>query len=418
MKEKKDAYAALRYPEFRYFVAVQFLFTVAILIQEVLIGYQLYKITHDPLSLGFIGLAEAVPYICLALFGGYFADKRDKKVIVQICCFVMISCSLLLLYSSYNLDNQLVSNNNQKTLIFTIYLTIFLMGVTRGFNAPAWSSLKPFLVPAQHYSNLATWSSQFWQSGAILGPALAGFLYVWLGLSGSLILVIILLIICFILVSLISKKPIQNTSNNTGVFESLKEGIDYVFKNKILLYSITLDMFSVLFGGVIAILPIFAEDILHVGAEGLGILRAAPGVGAVLTMFATAYFPPTNQAWRNMLIAVAGFGVATLVFALSTNFLISIIALFLTGAFDSISVVVRQTILQVLPPDNMRGRINSVNGIFVSTSNELGAFESGVAAKLLGTVTSVVFGGIMTLLTVTYIYSRSKELFSIKLERK
>ncbi len=177
-------------------------------------------------------------------------------------------------------------------------------------------------------------------------------------------------------------------------------------------------MFSVLFGGVVAILPVYAKDILHVGAEGLGILRASPAIGAVLTMLLTAYFPPTHQAWRNILLAVAGFGIFTLIFAVSTNFYISLIALFLTGACDSISVVIRQTILQVLPPDNMRGRVNSVNGIFVSCSNELGAFESGVAAKMLGTVNSVLFGGTMTILVVSYIYLNSKALFKIKLNHQ
>jgi MFS family permease len=214
--------------------------------------------------------------------------------------------------------------------------------------------------------------------------------------------------------SKIEKKPIKN--QNTGsIMESLKEGFVFVKENKIMWYSIVLDMFSVLFGGVIAILPIYAKDILNVGVEGLGLLRAAPGVGAVLVMLVTAYFPPTNQAWRNMLLAVAGFGIATLVFAVSENLLISLVALFFTGAFDSISVVIRSTILQILPPDNMRGRVSSVNGIFVSTSNELGAFESGIAAKMVGVVPSVLFGGIMTLTVVGYIYSQSKELLKIKL---
>jgi predicted MFS family arabinose efflux permease len=200
-----------------------------------------------------------------------------------------------------------------------------------------------------------------------------------------------------------------------NVIKSLAEGFRFVYKNKILYYAVLLDMLSVLFGGVVAILPVFAKDILEVGAEGLGILRAAPGLGAVITMLFLAYLDPTRNAWRNMLLAVAGFGVATLFFALSVNFYLSIFALFLTGAFDSVSVVIRSTILQTLPPDHMRGRVTSVNGIFVSTSNELGAFESGVAARLLGTVASVVAGGIMTLGVVSYISLKSKNLFDVKL---
>jgi MFS family permease len=414
MKQIKDPYAALRFPEFRYFITAQFLFTVAILIQEVVISFYLYEITNDPLSLGLIGLFEAVPYISLALFGGYFADRRDKKQIIQVCYGIIVLCSILLIWVTYPSDNQVVDVAKVK---FIIYLTVFILGLARGFYGPAWASLKPFLVPAEHYPNSASWSSQFWQSGMILGPASAGFLYSWLGLTYTLILVLILFGIAFTLVNLIAKKPVEKAENHQNIFQSLKEGIDFVRKSRILFYAILLDMFSVLFGGVVAILPVFAKDILHVGAEGLGILRAAPGIGAVLTMLGTAYFPPTRKAWRNMLIAVTGFGVATLVFAISTNFWLSVTALFLTGAFDSISVIVRQTILQVLPPDNMRGRVSSVNGIFVSCSNELGAFESGVAAKLFGAVPSVIFGGTMTLVIAAILFFRSKELFDVKLEK-
>ena len=216
---------------------------------------------------------------------------------------------------------------------------------------------------------------------------------------------------------LVSKKPIPQTTEEetVGLWQSIKEGIKFVYEQKILLYSISLDLAAVLFGGVIAILPVFAEDILKVGAEGLGILRAAPSVGAVLTIFMTAYFPPARHAWRNMLIAVAGFGVATLIFAVSTHFWLSVVMLFFTGAFDAISVVIRQTILQVVPPDHMRGRVISVNSVFVSSSNEIGAFESGVLAKLLGTVPSVLLGGSLTMVIVIWVWLKSKDLFSVKL---
>lgn len=441
MKQTKDPYAALRFPEFRYFISAQFLFTVAVLVQEVVISFYLYEITHDPLSLGLIGLFEAIPYISIALFGGYFADRYNKKFIILSCLLIITVCSFAFLYFTHPSVSQKYINvrydlviyypkisffvlkvlkfvyvTNQLVLI--VFALCFVLGFARGLFGPSWSSLKPFLVPAEHYPNSASWSSQFWQSGMILGPASAGFLYSWLGLTNTLILVIVLFAIAFVLVSLISKKPIQQSATHQNIFQSLKEGIDFVRKNRILFYAILLDMFSVLFGGVIAILPVFAKDVLHVGAEGLGILRAAPGVGAVLTMLGTAYFPPTRQAWRNMLIGVAGFGVATIVFALSTNFWLSVGALFLTGAFDSISVIVRQTILQVLPPDEMRGRVSGVNGIFVSCSNELGAFESGVAAKFFGAVPSVLFGGVMTLVFATIIFFRSGDLFDVKLEKK
>lgn len=412
---KKDPYAALRFPEFRYFITVQFLFTIAILMQEVAIGYQIYHITHDPISLGYIGLAEAIPYISLALFGGYFADKKDRKTIIIICYGGILLCSLALITVTHPNAGQYLAQNQQ---LLVVYFILFCIGVARGFYGPSWSSLKPFLVPAQHYANSSSWSSQFWQTGMILGPIAGGFLYAYIGLTNTLIVAFLLFLLASLLFLNIKRKPIVSKNLNQGVFESLKEGIDFVWKNKMIFYAILLDMISVLFGGVMAILPIFAEDILHVGAEGFGIMRAAPGVGAVLTMFATAYFPPTNQPWRNMLIAVAGFGFATLAFATSTSFIFSLLMLFLTGAFDSVSVIIRQTILQTMPPDNMRGRVNSVSGIFVSCSNELGAFESGVAAKFMGTVPSVLFGGIMTLLTVTWLYLQSGDLFSMKIQQK
>jgi len=406
-----DPYAALRYREFRYFVCAQFLFTVAILIQEIVISYYLYELTKDPLALGLVGLFEAIPYISLALFGGYVADKYEKKYIYLISFAVVALVTILLIIFLSPSLNMTLSPENQPWII---YLCVLIFGIARGFYSPAWSSLKPFLVKPEHYSNSASWSSQFWQIGRIIGPVIGGFFYAYIGLINSLYAVLLILFFTIYFASKIEKKPIKN--QNTGsIMESLKEGFVFVKKNKIMWYSIVLDMFSVLFGGVIAILPIYAKDILNVGVEGLGLLRAAPGVGAVLVMLVTAYFPPTNQAWRNMLLAVAGFGIATLVFAVSENLLISLIALFFTGAFDSISVVIRSTILQILPPDNMRGRVSSVNGIFVSTSNELGAFESGIAAKMVGVVPSVLFGGIMTLTVVGYIYSQSKELLKTKL---
>lgn len=407
---KEDPYAALRYPEFRYFVLTQFLYTIAIQTQEVVIGFYLYDKTGDPLTLGMIGLFVALPYISITLFGGYLADKYDKRTISQICFFIIAAISTLLIWATHPSTG--LGLDDQKTII---YSTVFIYGLARGFYSPAWSSLKPYLVEPIHYANSSTWSSQFWQTGMIVGPAAAGFLYAYLGLTNTLWLVFGLLVLVILTSTQIKKRKVTPSTSTLSLFKSLQEGFRFVASNKILLYSIFLDMISVLFGGVIAILPVFAKDILLVGPEGLGVLRAAPGIGAVLTMWLLAYFNPTHQAWRNMLLAVAGFGVATLVFGLSTNFYLSIIALFFTGAFDSISVVIRSTILQTLPPDAMRGRVTAVNGIFVSTSNELGAFESGLAARLLGTIPSVIFGGTMTLVVVSYIYAKSRELLHVRL---
>jgi MFS family permease len=406
-----DPYAALRYPEFVSLITANSLITAAIMIQEVVIGYELYKLTHDPLSLGFIGLAEALPYISIALFGGHYADRKDKRTIMQISQTVILCCSLGLIWVMGHR-----THFSTTSLLLIVYGVLAAIGFAKGFYSPASSSLKAFLTPREVYSNAATWSSTFWQVGAIAGPGIAGFLYAYFGLTNTLWVVVALFAISQILLAMISKKPIPETVGpQVDVWQSIKEGIKFVYEKKILFYATSLDLAAVLFGGVIAILPVFAEDILKVGAEGLGIMRAAPSVGAVLTIFATAYFTPTRHAWRNMLIAVAGFGVATLVFAISTNFWLSVLMLFLTGAFDAISVVIRQTILQVVPPDHMRGRVIAVNSVFISSSNEIGAFESGVAAKLLGTVPSVLVGGGLTMLIVTWVWLRSKELFGVKL---
>lgn len=382
-----------------------------ILIQEVIVGYELYLLTHDPLSLGLIGLAEVVPFIMTSLFGGHIADQRNKITIMRLSLAVIILGSVILYLIFQPAFFDLLSLRERLVLIYSVF---FLIGFSKGFYSPASSSLKPFLVPRELYSNSSTWSSTFGQAGSILGPGVAGFLYAYIGLANALLVVIGFFVVCLVLLSFIKTRP-DFIKTNTTLLESLKEGFRFVFRTRIVLYAVSLDLFSVLFGGVIALLPVFAEDILHVGPEGLGLLRAAPSVGAMLTLLGMAYFPPTRHAWRNMLLSVAGFGVFTLVFAFSTSFWLSCVALFMTGACDSVSVIIRQTILQLFPPDEMRGRVAAVNGMFVSSSNELGAFESGVAARLFGTVPAVVLGGVVTMGVVTWVYFRSKDLFAVRI---
>lgn len=413
MQPRIDTFASLRIPDFRYFVMNSFLITATLLIQEVTLGYELYRMTHDPLMLGLVGLAEAIPFITISLFGGHLADKRDKKRILQWSLLVILLGSVIL-YLAF--QPSILAGLSQPARLATIYGVLMLIGTAKGFYSPASSSLKPFLVPRELYPNSATWSSSGWQAGAILGPGVAGFLYSWVGFDNTLIVVIALLVLCFALISMVSRKPVPvNDAPALSFLESLKEGFRFVFKTQIVLYAISLDLFSVLFGGVVAILPVFAEDILRVGAEGLGFLRAAPSIGALLTMAYMTRNPPTHNAWRNMLLAVLGFGVTTLIFAVSTSFYLSLVMLALTGAFDSVSVIIRQTILQIFPPDHMRGRVAAVNGIFVSSSNEIGAFESGLMARLLGTVPSVALGSVVTLVVVAYVYAKSKALFSVRL---
>ena len=409
MNATQDAFAALRYRDFSLVTLNQFCLTLAILIQEIIVAYSLYKITKDPLTLGLIGLAEAIPFIALSLWGGYFADRFNKQTIMKICLFFAIPLPLVLwgLFHAYGLKQIELS-----TLSWGVYAVIFGLGTIRGFYNPSATSLKPFLIPRDIYANGATWTTIGWQSGVIIGPMLGGFMLAFLGRETSLISVAVLLSLCFLLVNLLSKRTFPKIETER-VLQSLGEGFRFIAKTKIVLWAISLDLVSVLFGGVIALLPIFAEDILKIGPEGLGYLRAAPSIGALITMIALTRFPPTRHAWRNMLLAVAGFGLFTLLFAYSNYLWLSLFALAMTGACDSISVVIRQTILQIYPPENMRGRVAAVNGMFVSSSNELGAFESGLAAKYLGPVIATVFGGSMTLLVVALSWAKTKDLFGV-----
>ncbi|WP_159153648.1 MFS transporter [Acinetobacter johnsonii] len=409
MNATQDAFAALRYRDFSLVTLNQFCLTLAILIQEIIVAYSLYKITKDPLTLGLIGLAEAIPFIALSLWGGYFADRFNKQTIMKICLFFAIPLPLVLwgLFHAYGLKHIELS-----TLSWGVYAVIFGLGTIRGFYNPSATSLKPFLIPREIYANGATWTTIGWQSGVIIGPMLGGFMLAFLGRETSLISVAVLFSLCFLLVNLLSKRTFPKIETER-VLKSLGEGFRFIAKTKIVLWAISLDLVSVLFGGVIALLPIFAEDILKIGPEGLGYLRAAPSIGALITMIALTRFPPTRHAWRNMLLAVAGFGLFTLLFAYSNYLWLSLFALAMTGACDSISVVIRQTILQIYPPENMRGRVAAVNGMFVSSSNELGAFESGLAAKYLGPVIATVFGGSMTLLVVALSWAKTKDLFGV-----
>jgi len=409
MNATQDAFAALRYRDFSIVTLNQFCLTLAILIQEIIVAYSLYKITKDPLTLGLIGLAEAIPFIALSLWGGYFADRFNKQTIMKICLFFAIPLPLVLwgLFHAYALKQIELS-----TLSWGVYAVIFGLGTIRGFYNPSATSLKPFLIPRDIYANGATWTTIGWQSGVIIGPMLGGFMLAFLGRETSLISVAVLLSLCFLLVNLLSKRTFPKIETKR-VLQSLGVGFRFIAKTKIVLWAISLDLVSVLFGGVIALLPIFAEDILKIGPEGLGYLRAAPSIGALITMIALTRFPPTRHAWRNMLLAVAGFGLFTLLFAYSNYLWLSLFTLAMTGACDSISVVIRQTILQIYPPENMRGRVAAVNGMFVSSSNELGAFESGLAAKYLGPVIATVFGGSMTLLVVALSWAKTKDLFGV-----
>jgi MFS family permease len=284
--------------------------------------------------------------------------------------------------------------------LYSIYALVFFGGFLRSFFGPTIFSLVALIVPKKTYPNAATWNSSTWQMASVLGPAFAGFFIHWIGVHWSLCIVFGLVIFSLLVLFKIKRKPILNPKIGEPVMQSLKEGVKFVFQTKAILGALTLDMIAVLFGGAIALLPVFAQDILEVGSEGFGVLRAAPAVGAFLTMFITAYIPISKNAGMKLLVAIFGFGICIIVFGLSSIFWVSVVALFFSGVTDGVSMVIRQTILQLKTPDHMRGRVASVNSMFVGSSNELGAFESGLTAKLMGTVTAVVFGGTMTLITV------------------
>ena len=394
---KRDPYAALRFKEFNVFLMLRFILVFGWSMQFIIIEWQVYSLTKDPLSLGIIGLMEIIPAFSMALFAGHIVDQSEKRNLLLKCIglFSLISFGLFFLTSS-----SVEMDWSSTAILYTIYAFVFMGGLLRAFFGPTIFSLVALIVPKKIYPNAATWNSSTWQMASVLGPAFAGLTINWIGVHWSLCIVFGLVVLSFVLLFGISRKPIMNPKIGEPIMQSLKEGVRFVFKTKAILGALSLDMIAVLFGGAVALLPVFAQDILKVGPEGFGLLRAAPAVGAFLTMLVTAYIPISKNAGLKLLTAIFGFGVCIIVFGLSSIFWISIVALFFSGVTDGVSMVIRQTILQLKTPDHMRGRVSSVNSMFVGSSNELGAFESGLTAKLMGTVTAVVFGGTMTLITV------------------
>ena len=397
MEEKLDPYAALRFKEFNFFLIIRFILVFGWSMQFIIVEWEVYSLTKDPLSLGLIGLVEVIPAISTALFAGHIVDQREKKMLFVQCitAFLLVAIGYYFITSPYVYDNY---ENSQ--ILIGIYILVFLGGFIRAFIGPTIFSLVALIVPKRVYPNAATWSSSTWQLAVVLGPAFAGFSIAWIGVHNSMGIVLATIVIGLLLIGFIKKKPILNPKIGEPIFQSLKAGLNFVYKTKAILVALTLDMVAVLFGGAIALLPIYAQDILNVGSEGFGILRAAPAVGSVLMMVASAHIPLTVNAGKKLLLAIFCFGISIIVFGVSDIFWLSVFALFMYGLTDGVSMIIRQTILQLKTPDEFRGRVASVNSIFVGSSNELGAFESGATAKLMGTVPAVVFGGLMTILTV------------------
>lgn len=397
----------LKQREFRLFLITRVSLTIALQIQAVIAGWHIYKLTEDPLSLGLIGLAEAIPALSIALYAGHVADISSKRKILLNSIWVLLFCSAGLALSS---SDDFVIGFSPEWSVNAMYAFIFLSGFARGFYAPAGFSFIAQLVPREHLVTASTLNSSVWQIAAIIGPAAGGLLYGWLGITPTFMVVLGFIILAALSMLNIANKPVMSRMGNERIADRLKEGIRYVFNNKVVLSAISLDLFAVLFGGAVALLPVFANEILHAGPEGLGLMRAAPSLGASITMLWLSLRTPIQKPGIVLLICVAAFGLCMIGFALSTSLYLSLLMLFLSGAFDSVSVIIRGNILQLQTPDDMRGRVSAVNTMFIGSSNEIGAFESGVAARIMGTVPSVVFGGCVTLLVVAITSIKAPQL--------
>ena len=411
--QKKDSFAALRYKDFRIYLGQRFFFTFAYQMQTTVLGFYIYELTHSKMALAWIGLSEAIPAVGLALYGGYIADKYEKRKMLLLI-FIGVTFSSLVMY--------LVTLKSMSGIVHTswivpiLYAMIFCNGVARAFFGPTIFTIYANSIPRELYPNGATWSSQGWQIASILGPFAGGFVYAFAGgISGCFIVIIAFLLISLVLVYMLREYPAVFIPKES-IYKSLKEGIHFVFKTKMMISAMTLDLFSVFFGGAVALLPVFALDILHVGSEGLGIMRMASSLGAALTMIIMVRYSPLNKPWRNLLIAVTGFGLCIIGFGLSRTFLLTLLFLFGQGAFDSISVIIRGTLVQLLTPDHMRGRVSAVNSMFIGSSNEIGDFESGTAAQLFGTIPAVLIGGTITMLVVIFTFFTTKNFLPLKID--
>lgn len=396
---KPDACAALRIPNFRRYLIALFTLTLGIQIQGTVVGWQIYDLTRDPLALGLVGLAEALPAISVSLFAGHVADSHDRRRVALGAIGVLVACSigLWLLAHPAPLGHVLAVGAR----VNAIYGVIVVSGIARAFLQPARQALSAELVPRALFRNAVTWRSGSWQLAAVVGPAAGGVLYAVGGPSLGYAVDIGLIIVAVTVMMLVRhRSPARSAETREPIVTSLTSGLRFVFGEPILLSALTLDLFSVLLGGATALLPVFAAEILHTGPSGLGILRAAPACGAVLASVALSRWPPFTRTGPSLLYAVAGFGACMIGFGLSRSFALSVALLAASGAFDMVSVVIRSLMLQVRTPESLLGRVSSVNQIFIGSSNEIGAFESGIMAKWLGTVPSVVLGGIATLAVV------------------
>ncbi len=397
----------MQMPEFRNLLTGRFCFVLAFRMLGTLVGWWMYELTNAPFAIGLIGLAEVVPALSLALYAGHVIDISEKKSLLLkallayfLCAFVM-----LLLSTSY-----IHLHFGKAFIIAGIYTIIFMTGIVRSFSGPVFGAIIGQMMPKETLPNAITWNQGAWLTASVLGHASAGFCIAYIQNSGTLVVVTILMAVAFIILTTIRRKPAAANNSGKRTWESVKEGLNFVFSTKEVLGALSLDLFAVLFGGAVAMVPVYAKDILNVGPIGFGWLNSAADIGSILIVIGLALFPLQRKQGKTLLMVVAGFGLCIIVFALSELFWLSFAALLISGFLDGISMVVRGTIVQLKTPDEMRGRVMSVNSMFINSSNELGQFESGLAAKCFGVVPSVLFGGAMTLLVVIVTWVKAPSL--------
>ncbi len=402
-----DPFISVRIPEFRNLLLGRFIFIMGLRMMSTLVGWWIYLLTNDAFAIGLIGLSEVIPAVSLALYAGHVIDQSEKRKLILTGVILYFTAVLLLIFISSGFT---ASHLSTRWITICIYSVIFCTGIVRSFTGPVFGVLLAYIVPRDNLQNATTWNQGTWLSASVAGHAVGGFLIAGLGISGTLIVISCLIAIAFFFLFKIKKKLSMNIKGAVTTWESVKEGLRFVFKTKELLGAISLDLFAVLFGGAVALIPIYAKDILKVGPEGFGFLNGASDLGSILIVIILTLFPFKQKQGKKLLFAVAGFGICIIVFGISKIFFLSFLALLISGMLDGISVVVRGTITQLKTPDNMRGRVISVNSMFVNSSNELGQFESGMVARLMGTVPSVIFGGSMTLLVVLVTWFKAPTL--------
>ncbi len=392
-----DPFASIRQKEFRVLLSGRFLFIMGLRMMSTLVGWWIYNLTNAPLAIGLIGLSEFLPAFSMALYAGHTIDISEKrKLILRGVSLYLLAASLLLLlstgFSAAHLTNHWIATG--------IYAIIFCTGIIRSFVGPTFNVILASVVPRHHLQNATTWNQGAWLTASVCGHAAGGFLIAGLGNTGTLCCIVSLIMLALVMLFQLGPKPPLTEKSEKKTWERVKDGLRFVLHTKELLGALSLDLFAVLFGGAVALVPVFARDILKIGPQGFGFLNAAADIGSIFIVIVLTLFPMRQQQGKKLLFAVAGFGMCIITFALSKVFWLSFAALLLGGMLDGVSMVVRGTIMQLKTPDHMRGRVMSVNSMFINSSNELGQFESGVAARLLGVVPSVIFGGCMTLLVV------------------